>query len=313
MQLALSTRWNSRRHRTGETLVEEILALGIRQIELGYDLTRDLVDGIHRMVGEKAVEVVSVHSFCPVPMGVPRGHPELWTLSDPDPGLRRKAVENLEKTIRFAAEMGAGIIVVHGGYARIRNRTRKLIRLAEKGHADGFWWRWHRRRLDAARERAAPRHLDWLAEGVEKLMPVCAETGVSLALENLPSWEAMPSEVEFEKLAQRVGNERLRYWHDFGHGQIRENLGFTNHLKLLERLKPFVGGFHVHDVAPPADDHLMPGLGMMDFSLFRDLVQLDVPRVIEPSRAAPPDAVTAAVEHLRQQWEGAPTAPAAPA
>lgn len=306
MQFALSTRWNARRHRTGEAMVEEILGLGFQQIELGYDLTRDLAEGIRRMTDTRAVRVVSVHNYCPVPMGVPRGHPELWTLTDPDEDVRRRAVEHTTKTLRFAAEMGAGFVVVHGGYVRIKNRTRKLIRLAEAGRQGGFWWRWHRRRLDAAREKAAARHIDWLAAGLEQLLPVCEEVGVAIALENLPSWEAIPSEVEFEKLALRFNSPRLRYWHDFGHGQIRENLGFTNHFRLLEKLQPVLGGFHIHDVAAPAEDHVPPGRGMIDFSAFREFARLEIPRVIELSRAASADTVRGAVDHLRAQWESPP-------
>ena len=60
MPFALSSRWNSRRHKTGETMVEEILGLGIAHIELGYDFTRDLAAGVLKMVREGALAVVSV-------------------------------------------------------------------------------------------------------------------------------------------------------------------------------------------------------------------------------------------------------------
>ena len=43
---------------------------------------------LRAMVEQKAVRVVSVHNFCPVPIGAPRGHPELFTFADPDDRVR---------------------------------------------------------------------------------------------------------------------------------------------------------------------------------------------------------------------------------
>ena len=75
MEIALTTRWNAGRHRDGQALVEEILGLGFRRIELGYDTRADLLPGIRQMVDTRAVRVDSLHNFCPIPLGAPRGHP----------------------------------------------------------------------------------------------------------------------------------------------------------------------------------------------------------------------------------------------
>ena len=68
-------------------------------------------------------------------------------------------------------------------------------------------------------------------------------------------WEALPTEVEMFELLREFGSRRLRYWHDMGHGQIRENMGFINQVRWLEKLQPHLAGMHVHDVARPACDH----------------------------------------------------------
>ena len=73
--LCLSTRWNAGRHLSGEAMLEEILALGLQQVELGYDLRLELVPGVKAMIASGAVKVRSVHNFCPVPIGAPRPHP----------------------------------------------------------------------------------------------------------------------------------------------------------------------------------------------------------------------------------------------
>jgi sugar phosphate isomerase/epimerase len=306
MNLALSTRWNARRHRDGAAMIDEILAAGFRAVELSYDLRRDLLAGVEARVAEGAVAVTSLHNYCPVPMGVPRGHPELWTFASDDPAIRRKAVEETINTIRLAGSLKASVVVVHAGYVAMRNRTRRLIGMAERGKIGSWWWtRVHAGALKV-REKKAPPALARLRDCLAQIEPVLRECGVRLGIENLPSWEAVPTETELAAVLSDLGSDRFRYWHDFGHGQIRENLGFINHLRLLERMKPWIGGFHVHDVRPPADDHVLPPEGMIDFSEFREFASLDVPKVIEPGRDAPVEALRTAVRHLRETWAGAP-------
>ena len=77
--LAISTRWNAGRHASGEAMLEEVLALGLDRAELGYDLRAELIPGVKAMVAAKAIRIDSVHNFCPVPIGAPRPHPELYT------------------------------------------------------------------------------------------------------------------------------------------------------------------------------------------------------------------------------------------
>lgn len=308
MEFALSSRWNVRRHRRGEDLVDEILGLGIRQIEMSYDCTRDILPGVRRKVEEGAVRVTSVHNFCPVPMGVPKGHPELFLFSDPDPDRREKAVRFTADSLRTAASLGAKTVVVHGGYVRMMNLSRRLLRLEAAGRAGGWWYRVNWNALDRRRERKAPRHLGWIEEGLTKLMPVIEETGVVLALENLPSAEAVPNELELDRLIRAFGANRLGYWHDFGHGQIRQNLGILNHLRMLERMAPHLRGFHVHDLTPPDQDHVPPPEGCLNFAEFRHLVQGGLPLVLELERTATAEQIIRAREFLEQTWGGPPPA-----
>ena len=48
MQLSVSTHWNTFRHATGESMIEEILELGVDAVELGYDLRIDMVAGVKK-------------------------------------------------------------------------------------------------------------------------------------------------------------------------------------------------------------------------------------------------------------------------
>jgi sugar phosphate isomerase/epimerase len=303
MIIGLTTRWNAGMHTEGERMIEEILALGFDHVELGYDLRLDLVPGVLRMVQQKAVRVVSVHNFCPVPVVVLKGHPELFSLSARDPRERERAIHHTTRTIRFAAEVGAGVVVAHAGNVEMTKRSGELLALCAEGRLFTPAYERTKLKLQMAREKKAKRHLDGLRESVTALLPVLAETGVQLAFENLPTWEAVPTEMEMEALCREMNTPHLRYWHDIGHGQIRQLLGFINQERWLERLAPWLVGLHIHDVRPPALDHAMPPGGMVDFKLFRRLAKTDILRILEPGPGAPAEKITEAADWLRRIWE----------
>lgn len=302
MEFALSTHWNAARHVSGESLVEEILSLGFRRLELGYDLRLELVPGVQAMVRSGAVQVDSLHNFCPVPMGAARGHPEIWTLAARDDNERESAIHHTSQTIRFAAEIGARVVVTHAGNVEMPMISTQLFDLCIAQQQFSPAYERLRMKLQEQRDRKAPRQFDLLLRSLDRLMPVLEETGITLGIENLPTWEAFPTEIEFEEIKRRFPSPRIRYWHDLGHGQIRQNIGFINHERWLERLQPHLAGMHVHDVFPPATDHVMPPRGQIDFSRFQRFAVSDMLRVIEPSSRTPAAEIAEALAFLKQVW-----------
>ena len=300
--LSISTRWNASRHHVGETMIEEILALGLGCVELGYDLRSELIPGVKAMVESHAIRVKSVHNFCPIPVGAPRPHPELYTPASPDRREREFAVVHISKTLRFAAEMGARVVVCHSGNVDVPKYSFDLLRMAS--HNEQFSEAYEALKLKAqiARDKKAPRQIDYLSESLEALVPVIQETGVHLALENLPTWEAIPSELESEQLMKRFHSSGIRLWWDIGHAQIRENLGFINSSRWVHRLAPHIAGLHIHDVAPPGQDHIMPPRGKVDFKALSDLAKMDMVRVLEPAPDTDPQHIVRAMEFLRETW-----------
>ena len=308
MIFAVSTHWNASRHSSGETMIAEILDLGFKHVELGYDLRLDLVPGVKKMVDEKAVTVLSLHNYCPVPIGAPRGHPELFTLASNDPRDRQSAIQHTEKTIRFAAEVGAKFVVTHAGNVEMDPISRELFDLAVTGQQFSPLYEKLRLRMQEQRDKKVAKQLVHLEKGIDALLPVLEETGVRLCFENLPTWESIPTELELEKILKTRNSPRLGYWHDIGHGQIRQNMGFVNAERWLERLQPWLAGMHVHDVAPPATDHVMPPLGHIDFPRFQRFGALDIVRVIEPSQRTPKEELAGALKFLTECWgKAAPT------
>lgn len=302
MPLAISTRWNAGRHHSGEAMIEEILALGLDRVELGYDLRGELIAGVKAMIETRAVRVDSVHNFCPVPVGAPRPHPELYTPGSPDRREREYAVTHISRTLRFAAEVGARAVVCHSGNVDMAMHSFDLIRMASRGAQFTEAYEALKLKAQIQRDKKAPRQIAWLAESLEALLPVVRETGVHLALENLPTWEALPSELEAEQLMARFHGAGIRLWWDIGHARIRENLGFINAGRWLQRLAPFIAGMHIHDVAPPGQDHIMPPRGEVDFPALADFARGDRIRVLEPAPGTEPGHIVRAIEFLRETW-----------
>lgn len=303
ISLALSTRWNAGRHFTGEAMIEEILALGLDRVELGYDLRSELIPGVKAMVASGAVRADSVHNFCPIPVGAPRPHPELYTPASTDRREREYAVIHISKTLRFAAAIGAKVVVCHSGNVDMPRHSFDLMSMASRGEQFGEAYEALKLKAQIARDKRAPRQIEFLADSLQQLVPVVRETGVQLALENLPTWEAIPSELEAEQLMKQFYASGIRLWWDIGHAQIRENLGFINSSRWLRRLAPWIAGLHIHDVDPPGQDHLMPPRGNVDFKALSDIARMDMVRVLEPAPDTKAEDISGAIKHLREAWD----------
>lgn len=308
-ELAVSTHWNASRHASGEAMCEEILDLGINLLELGYDLRQELVPGVKAMIANGAVKVNSVHNFCPVPRGAPRGHPELYTPGSDDRREREYAVAHIKETLRFAADMGAKVVVCHSGNVSMNRFTMDLVRMAE--HGEQFTSAFESLKLKAQiqRDKRAPKQIDALCDSLEKLVPAVRETGVALALENLPTWEAIPTELEAEQLMRRFAGSGIRLWWDVGHAKIRDNLGFINSRRWLERLAPHIAGCHIHAVAPPGRDHLMPPHGEIDYKSMANWIRTDILRVLEPAPGTPTEDMRQGIALIRAAWDPEAAAP----
>ena len=307
MEFALTTRWNNHRHHDGRAVIDECLELGFNRVELGYDTRLELVEGILARVEEGAIKIDSVHNFCPVPRGAVRGHPEIFTFANRDPKVREAAIYHTAKTIEFAATVGAKVVVTHCGYVETRKSTRELMDLIVRHGPHDARYLKAQQKLMAQRDRKAPRFVRWLAEALEQLLPVLMQHNVTLGLENLPSWEAVPTEAEMKELVDYYRSPHIGYWHDIGHGQIRENMGFVNAERWVNTLQPHLAGMHLHDVAAPVYDHQMPPDGSLDFTRFSPYMDKDILRVLEPSSRATPEEVARGYQFFKDVWKSTPS------
>jgi len=304
MRLALSTRWNASRHASGEALCDEVLQAGFQTIEIGYDLHPDLLPGLLKRVHDGTIRVCSLHAPCPIPLGFPSGNPEYFTLADPRDSESGLAIQLVQSTLRLAAEVGASAVVVHAGRVAMPHfHLRPPSPPASPPGRFARWWdHWRRHRMQTLRARYAPLWLDSLKRSLEILLPDLEATGVVLALENLPSFEAVPSESEMHSLLEAFRHPRLGYWHDIGHGFYRQRMGFAPQQEWLNTLKPWLVGLHVHDVSSSLEDHLEPGAGEVSFADFVGVADGSRPLVIEVRPGVPTDRLQAGVQTLIRAW-----------
>jgi len=300
--LALSTCWNSHRHTNGEEMLREIVDLGFKNIELSHGLNVSMFDGILKFAERGEVNFTSLHNFCPQPVEVMTDSPDCYEFTSSRPEIRQRAVKTTLQTIEYAARLGAKRIVIHSGsVSAMRGYTRKLIGMILNG--DFVSKAYAEEKLRGVQEREAVSH-DYIRRVSETLKPVieaAGEKGIRLGIENRDSYEAFPSEREFPEYLDALGPV-AGYWHDFGHAQRKENMGFLDHREWLEKIAHRAIGCHLHDTRWPVEDHCVPFTGDIDYHELVPLFPKDIPFVIElhPKREAA--QIAAAAERWRREF-----------
>jgi sugar phosphate isomerase/epimerase len=139
-------------------------------------------------------------------------------------------------------------------------------------------------------------------ETLRKILPEAEKRNLKLGCENREALEEIPVESDFENFFRDFDSPHVVYWHDTGHAQIKDNLGFIHHATHLGSLAPRLAGFHLHDVQFPARDHCAPGTGMIDFAALKPFVKPEHIKVFELSPSLPVEAVKLGIAHLKKIW-----------
>jgi sugar phosphate isomerase/epimerase len=280
-------------------MLQEIVDLGFRAVELGHGIRTPLVEGINQFLSEGALEVTSLHNFCPLPIDVMQAAPDCFQCTSHRPGERARALRHTLKTIDWAAKLEAKRVVLHlGSVPMARMSGRLLDRLKNGKTSDQKYVNLKQR---AVRKRAKldyyARVADWLTNIVEH----AKQAGIRLGVENRIEIDTFPSEEEFRRLFQDFDPGVLGYWHDFGHAQIRQHLTLSNHREWFIEMLPHLIGCHVHDVKNPDSDHQLPFAGDTPFSQLVPLISPSVPLVWELRPSIKPAEIRAAL----QGWNAA--------
>jgi len=299
---SLSTCWNSHRHTDGGAMLREIRDLGFEFAELSHGIRLSLLPGILDTVDAGEIKISTLHNFCPLPVGVNSAAPNLFQFSSEDKRERENAWKHTLKTLDTAARVGAKLVVLHTGSIAMKDYGEKLEAMVEAGARDTDKYRALVEAMELDRERRKDGPCERAYEFIAQLVPEAKQRGLRLGIENREAVQEIPLDHDFPIFFRRFRDETVAYWHDCGHAQIKENLGLMFHTMHLEGLADRLGGFHIHDVQPPARDHCPPGTGMIDFKALAPFVRPEHIKVFELRPGTPPDDVRRGVAHLKSLW-----------
>ena len=284
-------------------MLREIKAeLGFDLIELGHGIRLSLMPGIQKVFDAGEVRFSSLHNFCPLPVEVMMASPDCYQFSAVSSGERERAVKQTFQTIDFAARLNAPFVVLHLGEVNMPPITDQLIAFAKNG---GYLSRKYvRLKIGAVRqrERIAPAYLQRVKDCLRRITEHAASKNVRVALECRRGYEEIPTERELSRLLEEIDCMQVGYWHDFGHSQIKHNLGFIDHLEWLRMVGPRAFGCHVQDCIWPAKDHEAPFTGDVDFEKLVPLLPTNCLFVWEMSPSKTAEAIRQSVQIWKERF-----------
>ena len=299
---AFSTCWNSHRHTDGRALLNEIRELGFDYAELSHGTRISLMPGILEAVHAGEIKISSLHNFCPLPMGVNHSAPNLYQFSAEKARERELAVRYTLKTLEFAQRVQAPLVVLHLGSIEMKDYTDKLKNLLGRGEKSSPKYEKLCTELTQKREAKKEKFVERVYETLRKILPEAEARGLKVGVENREALEEIPLDSDFTFFFREFTSPSVVYWHDTGHAQIKENLGFVHHAMHLESLADRLAGFHIHDVQFPGRDHCAPGTGTVDFSALKPMIKPGHIKVFEFSPSLTVEEVKSGVEHVKRTW-----------
>ncbi|MEA3188751.1 MAG: hypothetical protein QOD99_2581 [Chthoniobacter sp.] len=297
-----STCWNSGRHTNGGAMLQEILDLGFDRVELGHGIRLSLMEGVQKFYEAGKVKFSTLHNFCPLPIEVTHAAPDCYEFSSHRESERERAVKLTLQTIDFASRLGAGLVVLHLGRVPMGPVTDKLVELAEKG--EHLSRKYVKIKLKAVKEREkkVALYLQRAKDCLTRIIDYAGSRYVKLGIEGRFGFEEIPSEREVIPLLDELNTTNVGYWHDFGHIQVKENLGFVDHAEWLAQISPRMLGGHLHDVQWPGTDHRAPFTGAIDYGKLVPLLPKNCLLVWEMSPRRKADEIRESLQKWKERF-----------
>jgi len=282
MTLAISTSWNAYRFNDGAGLLFEINQLKFKSIELSFNLGSNLVESIARESRRLGISIQSLHNYCPIPDGLTlkQALPDCYSLASLDEQERFLAVKYTKSTIDTAARLGAKVVVLHCGRVGVVDLTRQLINLYDQGLKDHTDFIKLKENMIRQRNSRAADFFKQALNSLDELNAYAKIKNVFLGVETRFYHSEIPDIFEIGVILKKFCNAQIYYWHDTGHAQLMENLGFAKHKDFLDLYGNSLIGMHLHDILG-CQDHLAPLTGTMDFALFKPYLKKETLKVIE--------------------------------
>lgn len=300
--ISFSTCWNSDRHTKGNVMLREIVELGFTQVELGHGIRISLMEGIQKFFNRGKVTFSSLHNFCPLPIEVTRSSPDCYKFSSPHPSERERAVKLTFQTLDFAERLNVPRVVLHLGRVEMERASNSLITMINNGEYLSRKYVRKKLALIKKREAKAPAYLERTKDCLKRIVEYAAKKNVKLGIESRFGYEEIPNERELPALLKEINAPHVGYWHDFGHVQVKHNLGFLDHAEWLEKMAPHLVGCHLHDTRWPGGDHRAPFTGGIDYDRLVPLLPKDTLFVWEMSPRRTAEEIVESVEKWKARF-----------
>jgi len=276
--------------------------LGFELIELDHGIRMPLMPGIQKMFDGGEIRFSSLDNFCLLPDEAAVASPACYKFSAASVEERERAVTQTFQAIDLAGQLNAPFVVLHLGEVTMPPITDRLIAMAKAGQYLSREYVRLKIKAVQERERHAPQYLQHVKDCLRRVIEYAGSKGVRLGIESRRAFEDIPTERELAELLDEMNSPQLGYWHDFGHSQIKENLGFIDHAEWLRAVGPRTFGCHVQDCLWPAREDQLPFTGAVDFEKLVPLLPTNCLFVwkMNPNRTA--DAIRQSVQMWKERF-----------
>jgi len=277
LKISLSTMWAKGRFSHMAGFVAKARELGFTHIETNTSISPIMLGELLKT----KVPISSIHSPCPAVLSS-RGIPvSSLSLSSLDESERMEAVIFTKKTIDLAANVSAKAIVLHMGEVPIDLSLQdRLYKLPNGSYAQSKEYSQVKEELVYQRISQAPPYLDASRKSLQELSEYSRQKGVMLGLETRLHLNEIPNMDEMAELLNGVSQSLVGYWHDVGHAEVQQQLGFSSHEEWLSRFKDRMVGIHLHDTRGISDHHA-PGKGNMNWEMVAKYLPPGIVKVCE--------------------------------
>ena len=285
-------------------MIEEIVDLGFTHIELSHGMTITKLPGIKKAWERRIFKCCGIHNYFPSPVEVMIDAPDAFEYTSHRPLDRKRAMDMTLRSLEMCEQFEAGYLVLHMGSVPMNSKkwTKALTAMVEEGRLRDAKFIKRKLAFIKKREKVGPLYYQRAIEALEQIADRAQELGVKLAVESRSRYEDVPTEREMVELQKHFADHpAVGYWHDFGHVQLKHNLGLLDHTEWLGRISPHLVGCHLHDVQWPARDHRVPFQGTIDYAPLLEHIPSELPLVWELSPTRKAEDIRMALEVWRQK------------
>lgn len=296
-EISLSTMWAKARFDSMAQFVRKARELAFTHIEPNATISQTMLTELL----DTAVPISSIHAPCPVAessRGVPVSSLSLSSLDD---GERREAISFIKKTIDLAADVKARAVVLHMGEVPIDlNSQDKFYKLRAGGRHDTKEYQQIKEELMYQRISQALPYVDAATRSLHELCAYSQQQHILLGLETRFHFNEIPNIDEMTALLDGAPENLVGYWHDTGHAEVQQRLGFSQHEEWLSRFQDRIVGVHLHDILG-VSDHQAPGKGNMNWEMIAKYLPPRAVKVCEIGEWNDEEELRTAVKFLQKK------------